>query len=183
MRIRPDVVINHEVRNQSSRNGQRIELIVVHDTESHDRPGKADLAAIAAWFDNPDAEASAHVCTDGDGHSARMVADAAKAWSCVGFNGRSLNIEQIGFATDPEASWFKRRAELLETARWLARWSVIHGVPLRKGKVEGSGVVRSGVVRHSDLGIVGGGHHDPGGGYPLRFVLATARVMKRSVRR
>jgi NAD kinase len=43
---------------------------------------------------------SAHVCTDGDGNSARYVPDAAKAWHCAGFNSQSLGVEQIGAQCD-----------------------------------------------------------------------------------
>ena len=41
---------------------------------------------------------------------------------------------------------------------WIAYWSAKHGIPIRKGGVSGSSVVRSGVVRHSDLGVVGGNY-------------------------
>jgi N-acetyl-anhydromuramyl-L-alanine amidase AmpD len=165
----PNVVIRRNVVNQSSRNGVRPDLIVLHSTESHNRPGSADLGAIGAWFDNPSAQASAHICTDADGNSARYVGDAAKAWACVNFNSRSINIEQIGQAA--QGKW--SRAELKETARWLAHLSHKHGIPLRRS--DGS---RPGVTRHMDLGIQGGGHHDPGPGFPIDRVLRYARRYK-----
>jgi hypothetical protein len=177
-RATPNVVIERSVRNQSSRSLAPT-LIVIHDTESHERPGNADLAAIGDWFDNPAAQASAHVCTDGDGNSARYVPDASKAWACVEYNSASLNIEQIGFASDPRASWLKRRNEIKETARWVAQWSKTHGIPIRRARVSDGRVLRSGVATHNQLGQPGGGHHDPGGHYPLRIMLAYARAFRR----
>lgn len=177
-RISPHVNVRRIVRNQSSRNGAPILLIVVHATQSSERVGTGDLESIGEWFDNSQAQASSHVCTDGEGHSARYVADGQKAWHCANYNSVSLGIEQIGFAE------FKRWSDLeqRETARWIARWSVMHGVPLQKGRVTKTGVpqvLRPGVVRHSDLGPLGGGHSDPGAGYPLHDVLDLAREYRR----
>jgi N-acetyl-anhydromuramyl-L-alanine amidase AmpD len=165
----PNVVVRRNVANQSSRNGVRPDLIVLHTTESHNRPGSRDLAAIGEWFDNPQAQASAHVCTDADAQSARYVGDDAKAWACVNFNSRSLNIEQIGQAAQGRFS----RRELRETARWVAHWSHKYGIPLRRS--DGS---KSGVTRHMDLGVAGGGHHDPGPHFPINRVLRYARYYK-----
>jgi hypothetical protein len=177
-RAKPNVVLERSVRNQSSRAFPPT-LIVIHSTESHERPGNADLAAIGEWFDSRAAQASAHVCTDGDGNSARYVPDAAKAWACVEYNSASLNVEQIGFAADQRAGWLKRRNEIKETARWVAKWSHEHGIPIRRAKVAGGRVLRSGVITHNVLGAAGGGHHDPGGHYPLRIMLAYARAFRR----
>lgn len=173
-RVYPDVVVRRNVRNQSSRNGVKPRLIVVHSTESSNRPGSSDLAAIGAWFDNPAAQASSHVCTDADGLSGRFVADDQRAWHCAGFNSVSLSIEQVGRAA--QTSW--TRDELRETARWIAYWSRKHDIPIRKGAINGGTVARSGVVRHSDLGAVGGGHHDPGNSYPLQSVLNLAKFYR-----
>ena len=42
-RYRPNVVVTRESPNQSSRNGAVPRLIVVHSTESPNRPGNSDL--------------------------------------------------------------------------------------------------------------------------------------------
>lgn len=177
-RINPHVNVRKIVCNQSSRAGAKPVLIVVHATQSPQRQGVTDLENIGAWFDNPVAQASSHVCTDGEGHSARYVADRMKAWHCAAYNRVSLGIEQIGFAEF--ARWSE--AEMRETARWIARWSVLHGIPIQKGRVHKTGaasVVRPGVVRHSDLGMLGGGHSDPGRGYDLHETLVMAREYRR----
>jgi N-acetyl-anhydromuramyl-L-alanine amidase AmpD len=176
-RVTPHVVVRKIVRNQSSRHGVRPKLIVVHATQSANRAGTGDLEGVGSWFDNPVASASSHVCTDANEQSARFVADAAKAWHVANWNSLSLGIEQIGFAE--AGSWSD--AEQRETARWIARWSVLHGIPIQKGQVRQDRieVIRWGVVRHSDLGPLGGGHHDPGAAYPLHDVLDMARAYRR----
>jgi hypothetical protein len=182
-RLKPKVVVREQSQFHSERSaGVPLNLIVIHSTESHNRPGVSDLAAIGSWFNNPAAQASAHVCTDADGNSARFVADRAKAWHCAGYNSASLGVEQIGYAAQGWTKWRKNNLELWETARWIAAWSLKHDIPIRRGKVSGGVVTRSGVVKHSDLGSIGGNHNDPGK-YPLTLVLHRARRIKRARKR
>lgn len=169
-RVKPNVVVERNVVNQSSRSGVRPRLIVLHSTESTEVKGSGDLASIAAYFDNPAAQASSHVITDGDGNSARCVPDSAKAWTCVSFNSLSLNVEQIGRAAS--TVWSEEIQQ--ETARWIAKWSKDWGIPIVRGAVSGTSVTRSGVVFHSELGAAGGGHSDPGPNYPIGRVLDLA---------
>lgn len=164
---------------RSDRNGRPILLAVLHSTEGHNREGLSDLQGLGAYFGAPATRASSHTANDAEGNSARYVPDAEKAWTCAGFNGVSLNIEQIGFSA--QGRW--PRAQIRETARWLARWSLLHGVPLRIGKVDGATVVRTGVVRHSDLGEFGGNHGDPGTAFPLWSTILLARFYKSRIRR
>jgi N-acetyl-anhydromuramyl-L-alanine amidase AmpD len=168
MTPRPEV--RHIVRNQSSRNGTKPLLIVLHSTESLNQPGLSDLRGIGDWFDNPKAQASSHTCNDAQGNDARYVPDNRKAWSCVGYNSLSLNHEQIGAAAQSE--W--PEAQLRNTAEWIAYWSKLHGIPIQRGRVANGQVVKPGIVMHSELGAIGGGHHDPGAGYPIDKVIAYA---------
>ena len=152
---------------KSERSG-RPQIIVVHATESGNAPGCKDLAAIGSWFQNPAARVSSHICTDGEGHTARYVADIRKAWHVAGYNSVALGIEQIGHAS--QSSWPK--AQLKATASWIAWWSIRFDIPIRHSTYHG-------VCRHSDLGAKGGGHDDPGAGYPLDRVLRYARWYRR----
>lgn len=174
---RPYERVRLNVCNQSSRHGASPLLIVLHDTESVNAAGDGDLRSIGSWFDNPAAQASSHVCVDGEGRSARYVADEAKAWHCAGFNSVSLGIEQIGVAT--QKAW--PDAQLRKTARYIAYWSKKYGIPIdHPGAVDPKGnVIRPGVVTHADLGAFGGGHHDPGDAYPIERVLHMARYYRR----
>lgn len=181
-RLHPNVVIKRSVVNQSARAvGAHINLIVIHDTESHNRPANADLAAIGDWFNNPQAQASAHVCTDGAGNSAIYVDSVRKAWHVEHYNSNALGIEQIGFSVDPQPAWDDRPGELHETARWVARWSIMYQIPILHGAVSDGFVTRSGVVMHSELGVLGGNHNDPGAGYPFGAVLALAEDYKHAL--
>jgi len=157
-RYTPHVDVTMWSPNKSSRGGAQPTLIVIHATVSHNVQGLADLKAIGEWFSRPSTQASSHVCTDNEGHSARYVRDGDKAWHCAAYNRMSLGIEQILPATGAEVT----RDLYRETARWVARWSQMFGIPIRKGQVSNGSVVKAGVVRHSELGALGGGHSDPG---------------------
>lgn len=173
---RPYERVRMNVRNQSSRGGVTPRLIVVHDTESHNQAGSADLTAIGDWFNNPAAQASAHVCVDAEGRSAKYVDDAAKAWHVAGYNSVSLGIEQIGFATQT----FWPDAQLKKVAKYVAYWSHKYGIQIQtRGKVDNGNVLLAGVVTHAQLGQIGGGHHDPGDHYPLSTMLYHARYYLR----
>lgn len=174
-RDRPNIVRHGNVVNHSQRtNGSRVELIVLHDTESHNRPGNADLNAIYDWFDNPSAQVSCHVVVDGDGNSVVCVDSALKAWHVAHYNSAAVGIEQIGFSTDTQPTWDARPNELHEAARWVARWSLMYHIPLVRAEVYNGAVIRAGVITHKELGALGGGHNDPGVGYPFNHVLDLA---------
>lgn len=174
---RPYERIEANVKCQSSRGGVNPRLIVLHDTESHDRAGNSDLAGLVNFFDNLATQASAHVIVDGEGRSARCVKDEEKAWHAMDFNSISLGIEQVGFATFTQAMWNKRkRAQLKKVAKYIAYWSKKYNIPIKKAQTGvGGRVWNAGVTTHSALGASGGGHHDPGKGYPFDAVLRTAR--------
>lgn len=166
------------VSNQSLRSVPTPRLIVIHDTESHDRAGNSDLESIGAWFNNKASQASSHVCVDGEGRSAIYVPDGKKAWHAASFNSISLGIEQIGFATFTTAVWNRnQRAQIKKVAKYIAYWSKRYNIPIREGKVSTAtgAVLLPGIVTHSQLGAAGGGHHDPGKGYPMAALLRTAR--------
>jgi N-acetyl-anhydromuramyl-L-alanine amidase AmpD len=174
---RQDVVLN--VVNQSARTST-IAAIVLHDTESHDHAGIGDIKAIGDFFNRSNVQASSHICVDGEGNTARYVPDERKAWHCAGYNSQTLGIEQIGFATFTRSLWdSNRRAQLKKTAKWIAWWSKKYNIPIQKGAVSNGVVTRRGVLMHSDLGAIGGGHHDPGPGFPFWTVLRYARWYKR----
>lgn len=97
--------------------------------------------------------------------------------NCSSYNSAALGIEQIGRAS--QTIW--AAAELHETARWIARWSKKHNVPIQRAKVSNGRVVAPGVATHSDLGTAGGGHTDPGAGYPVGQVLDLAKDYRKRI--
>lgn len=169
-RVHPQVVVDRPSPNCSRRSGG-LRMIVVHATEApRNGANNQDLQNLAGWFADPASQVSSHVATNGDGWSARFVGDGRKAWHVAGYNDQSLGIEQVGHTADRR--WPEK--ELHETARWIAKWSREHSIPIRKAKVWRGRVIRKGVARHSDLGVIGGNHGDPGDGYDLARVLQLA---------
>jgi N-acetyl-anhydromuramyl-L-alanine amidase AmpD len=155
------------VRNHSTRQGTRPLLWVVHDAEMPNLPKLASLHAIAAWFNNPAVQASSNYATDAWGNTVLMVPTTAKAWHVAFFNPWAIGDELIGYAS--QKSW--PVAQLRAAAELAARDDLKYGIPIQHGKVAGCTIVRPGIVRHADLGGCGGGHHDPGTGFPLpRFI-------------
>lgn len=180
-RLHPKVVIRRQVACQSERTvGAHILLIVLHDTEGWNYPGTRDLAGLGDYFNVIEHEASAHVGVDRDGTSGIYVNSRKKAWHCAHYNSAALGIEQIGFATDQWASADCAK-QLKETARWIARWSLMYAIPVQRGAVSDGAVTLPGVLRHSDLGALGGGHSDPGTNYPFDAVLKQAREIRDAI--
>jgi hypothetical protein len=161
---RPFERVKMDVACQSSRDGARPRLIVLHDTEGGNIPGVQDLRSLGEFFDRITTQASSNVGVDAEGISARYVKDGAKAWAQAAFNPQSLSIEQIGFAS--QTVW--PAAQLRKTAQYVAYWAVRYEIPLEHS-------TEHGVCQHSDLGVAGGGHRDCGPRYPFGQVLAMAR--------
>lgn len=172
---RPYERIIRSVVNQSSRNGPVL-LMVAHCTEGQNLPGVSDLANLGDWFDNPGAQCSAHVGVDAEGYSAQYVPDARKAWHCAGFNSNALGVEMVGRASQK----FWPDKQLRKTARYYAYWSKKFSIPVRKAKVNptSGAILRSGIIRHSELGVVGGNHNDPGPAFPMRRLLILTRYYR-----
>jgi N-acetylmuramoyl-L-alanine amidase-like protein len=142
--------------NRSSRHGQTVHLVVVHDTEG-------GYAGSIATLCDPGRQASAHVVVREDGREAtQLVPWNEKAWACVAFNSVSDNIELAGFHDRLGSHELRVGARVvafrLHKRGLPARWS-------RDGKSPG-------FCRHYDLGAAGGGHTDPTTRllYWLRFV-------------
>jgi len=127
--------------------GDAIDLVVLHDTEG-------GYAGSVSWLCNPAAQASAHVVLREDGLEAtQLVQWGKKAWACVAFNSRSLNLEMAGKASNGYGA-----AEIDAAARIIAYWCHIYKIPVRHAE----GGVGAGITFHQELGQAGGGHHDPG---------------------
>lgn len=161
---RPLERVKMSVACQSSRNGVKPRLIVLHDTEGGNVPGIQDLQSLGAYFNRPQTQASSHVGVDAEGNSAQYVPDAAKAWTQASFNPKSLSVEQIGFAS--QKAW--PLPQLQKTAKYVAYWSKKYDIPIVHS-------TEHGVCEHKDLGAAGGGHVDCGPNYPFAHVLELAR--------
>lgn len=138
--------------NFSNRDGQKVDLIVVHDTEG-------GYAGAVSWLCDPRAEASAHVILNEDGSEATQIVPwEKKAWACVGYNSVSDNLELAGYASKSYPL-----KQLRVAARIVAYRLKVRGLPPKHVVPRYVGdVAAEGYTFHSDLGQVGGGHHDPG---------------------
>jgi N-acetylmuramoyl-L-alanine amidase-like protein len=174
-RVKPKVLVRRPSPNCYANEMRRPPLLIVlHSTEGQNELESIDdLEGLGGFFSQTSVEAASHVAVDSDGWSARFVGDDDAAWHCAAFNRVALGIEEIGFAA---GRW--NRAERREAARWIAQWSHEHGIPIRRGRVSGESVVRTGVVTHKELGVAGGGHVDPGPQYNVKSVLRWARLFK-----
>lgn len=174
-RFKPHVEVHRNVVCQSARpTPVQFKMITIHDTESFNVKGLADLVSVGDHFDVLATQASATVGVDNEGNSARYVPDMRKAWSVAFYNPWQLSIEHIGFAFREPVEYTD--LQYREGARWIAYWSYHHGIPIRKGRVSVDGrILTSGVFRHSELGRLGGGHSDPGAHFDLNKQLTYAR--------
>lgn len=170
---RPYERLKLNVRNQSSRNGVTPRLIVVHSTEGQNiLDSMRDLEGLGSWFNNPRALASSNVGVDSDGYSALFVPDERKAWAQSYYNSWSLSIEFVGKAalSDETLEMYRKGA------MYVAYWSKKYNIPIRKASVSVSGkILKPGVIRHSELGYLGGSHHDPGSSFDLSRMNDIAR--------
>ena len=137
-------LVQRKTPNQSSRNGQAVTHLVWHATACHYAPS-------ISWLCNPLAQASAHLVIREDGGEAtQLVHLAQKAWHAVAWNGFSVGVEHASLGAG-----FASHEQLLISARVFG-WLCWH---LEIPPVFGLHKPR-GIVRHRDLGIVGGGHSD-----------------------
>ena len=132
--------------NYSSRNGQAVRLIVIHDCEG-------SYAGSVGWFAQQRSQVSAHIVLRDDGAEAtQMVAFANKAWHACSFNPISIGIELAGYA----AKGFD--APEWQSAAAIVAWLLHrHSLPATWAR----GGIGAGFCSHHDLGASGGGHTDP----------------------
>lgn len=165
---------------QSYRNsGVNIDGIVLHTTEGF--TGKNGLRDMGDYFDHLSTQASSHRGIDRLGRLARYVPDSKKAWTCMAFNSCTLNVEIIGFSSMGKASWWHYPLQLRKVAYLVAYWADEHSIPLRRGHVDTKTArfTKRGVVRHMDLGQIGGGHSDPGSAFPIDWVIRRAKKVQK----
>lgn len=137
--------------------------IVLHTTE-----GILHARDLPGFFRR--VQADSHLGIDRDASCVKMISFNQKSWAQAAYNPGSLSIEQCGFASWQTKTWVKDfHNGLYRVAQAIAHWSLAYGIPIRRS-------VSHGVCSHKDLGALGGGHWDPGPGYPWRYVLYLARM-------
>jgi N-acetyl-anhydromuramyl-L-alanine amidase AmpD len=159
----------------SARSGS-VRLIVIHTTE-----GATTIDSLGNWFANPSAKVSSHVGADNhrQGQIGEYVKRDRSAWTQGNFNSACVSCEMctpagaaMGWSRD---YWLTKQGWMLDnTAAWIAEEAAKFGIPITKisaSSAQGSG---RGVCGHVDLGSAGGGHTDPGPGFPWDYVISKA---------
>lgn len=158
-------------RAHGNRHGVHVPLrIVLHSTESHDRPGNSDIEGVLIYLEGTPELLGVHLCVDEEGRSGQGLPFACIAYHCGGLNTGSIGIEMIGFARFSLRKWYGRRRQLKKVAKWIAYLSLRFDIPIKRS-------VEHGVCLHRD--VPAGGHWDPGYGFPTRRVMRWARAEKR----
>ena len=142
--------------------------IVLHDTESHDTAGIAEIRGVFNFWHtqkNPDwllAKFWLEFVVDRDGNVGRGGDPTQIQWHVTNLNTGLIATEQIGFATFPNLLWRrKRRKQLYAVARIIAWAHGRYGIPIRVRRDPRL----PGVTTHRRVGIAGidpSGHTDPG---------------------
>jgi hypothetical protein len=150
------------LRKSGTRSPSAVRLIVLHSTEG------STAAGAAAWFTNPDAEGSAHLCID-DHECYKPLTEDVIPWGAPGANTSGLHIEMAGFAVWSREEWLEHRKGLRRAAFKAARLAAKYDIPTRlltNGQLEQG---KRGFVTHAQCSdVFGGSHTDPGAGFPLK---------------
>jgi hypothetical protein len=160
--------------NYSSRGGVAVRLIVVHTTE-----GASTIQELANYFANPSVQASSHVGIDdeaGVGTIGEMVHRPDKAWTQANANPYCVSAELCAYARWTTAEWNTHPTMLQNTAAWIAEEAAHYGIPIQRlSAAQAQDGRTKGVCGHNELGAAGGGHWDPGTGFPWSDVISMAK--------
>lgn len=173
-----DGCVTRFVGNQSSRDGVRPQVQVLHYTVSPNRAGWDDVNAIVGYFGSPSSQASSHFVIDREGNCAYTVPIEAKSWTQAGGNPIAVSYEIINSGSEGSYMDTAGYAKLRHVAGQVARRT---GIPLRRGAIAGCSAGRTGIVQHADGGICWGGHHDIGP-YSVGAVVSTITAKTASSR-
>jgi hypothetical protein len=110
--VKPAIKSFIESPNYSSRNGAKIDMIVLHCTTA------ATVWGTIGWFLNRESQVSAHYVVDKNGDTYQMVRDECSAWHAKSVNARSIGIELVGTATDRVTD--AQDMASAQLVRWLA---------------------------------------------------------------
>jgi len=157
--------------NYSSRGGTAVTTLVLHTAE-----GARTFQALGSFFSQPSSQVSSHVGIDDTaGVIGEYVPRDGKAWHVASCNPWTAGAELCAFAAWTPQDWASHPVMLQNCAQWLREEAMASGIPLRLlSPQEAQNPAVKGICGHVDLGVAGGGHHDPGGGFPWARILHMA---------
>lgn len=162
--------IELDARHLVAQHGAHVPVrIILHSTESSNQEGVRDLYNIGAYWSTNGL--GAHLGVDDEGNTALYIDFNRIGWHVAGRNTGAIGIEMVGTAHWTYQDWVSRPKLLNEVARWLAYLSRTYDIPLVRDPYHG-------VSTHNDQSqLSGGGHWDPGPGFPFNLVLGDAKVL------
>lgn len=160
----------HAVRSSGQRDPHVVKWVVLHDEE-------ADTAeSAAAWFENPQAQGSAHLCVD-DNICFRTLDNDEIPWAAYGGNLAGFHIEQAGFAKWSLVVWTKHRQTLRRAAYKTALHCLLFKIPPTFIWAPGLKRGEEGITTHAECTkAFGGSHTDPGPFWPRRLFMRYVRA-------
>lgn len=184
MTLRPTVTEFVPAANFRKSDNRQIRLVVLHSTESPEKPGKA--RDVALWFAGPSSPAaSAHYVVDA-GNTVQCVEERDMAWAAPGANHDGIHVEMVGYARQTAEDWADTySAAMLERAATLAAF-ICHdyGLPARALGSDDLLAGAKGITTHAAVTAAyrRSTHTDPGPAFPLQlFVQRVADLMPRRV--
>lgn len=172
--------VNATMLTDNCQGRQSYDFIAIHTSE-----GNSTAKGLASYCDR--AGVSYNAIAD-DEFTVLLVRDNMAPWAAAGANGVALHIcGAATFASWSRGKWLETDARdglnesamLDRMARWVASKAVAHNVPMEwVGSPKGmSWPPRRGICGHMDFGSRGGGHHDPGAGFPRdEFIKRVLRI-------
>lgn len=144
--------------------------IIIHSTESINRPGMSDVIAIPNFWRAQGKGYGTHLVIDGDGNTVKCALDNRITWGCAGSNSGSLQIELIGSASMTAAQWKRLDVGIKQAAKWCAYWCERWDIPITLD-------VNRGIATHGMHSKAFGvsDHTDPGKNFPLTGFLRRVR--------
>jgi hypothetical protein len=147
-----------------------VRLVVVHTAE-----GALTYQSLGAFFANPSSEVSSHTGIDDTfGVCGEFVAPGLKAWTQGNANPYSVATELCAFAAWSTDEWWRHPVMLENCAAWIGEECDRFSIPCRRLTAAEAQGGAAGVCGHVDLGAAGGGHWDPGPGFPWADVMEMA---------
>lgn len=165
--------------NQSSRYGNKIDVLGVHTMESGEGDNTAENVAGPGWFGSSKSRASSHLC--GDNNSVvDLVPENMMAWTMPGVNTRSLNYECAGRASQGETGWtdnYSKKA-LEAMAISFAYWTLKYAIPVRRLTPAQLLAGERGICGHVDASATWhkSDHTDPGPTFPWMSFLQMVKA-------
>lgn len=162
--------VNVDRRSSGNVHGSlRPKVIVLHSTESHDRPGTSDVSGVLKFLEDHRESLGIHWVVDQEGNVGQGANLNQMVYHAKGANSFSVGIEQIGFAHSTEWKRKDRLAQLDKVAKLLAYMHKELGIPLKRSTTHG-------IALHRDFPA--GDHSDPGTAseYPANYVIRLAQT-------